>query len=430
MTETDRVIVPDDEKKRILDLSATTLPVPSVGIYDGEVRYYKANLEWARIIEGHVSWLASLAAWKDAEDEGYEAIQQISIFLEGVETGMATKDDIRDGIYEAFNQLAAQVVSGRFTDIFVGSDGTVSDPTTSVDELPESPEDDPLTPLIREDWAAQMGAAIAVSAAVALFIAKLDNNYGPVNGTPVVALADTQFYVKTFFAVDEVEMDAAIAGYYTYRGSNARILFLTTDNIEAYLFCNGANELGLKKWTVDLSTYPTTKQAMFLTLIAALADSFWTGYYNAGLLVPSTEYRAASCTPFDTEIITFAGADFTGSGYKSGGVVNKNNHRVLIDVTGIIPDTAGGTQDFFWRKDSVGALTFIGTSTPNGTWQVNTNWVAPSAAEVPYRTDGHYQVTRDTVTTGATLLSIRRKLTESGTGHSFVMTITDLGSVV
>lgn len=338
-------------------------------------------------------------------------------------------DANKRAMYDAINDVAKQIVSGRTFDISIASDGTVSNPADDVNELPESPADNPLTPLIREDWAAQMGGAIAVSVAVALFIAKIDTAYGVVNGTPVMSLSDCQFLIKTYFECDAAAMDAAIAGYYTYRNTNGRIVFTTSDSTESYLFCNGANELGLKKWTIDQSAYPAVKQAMFLTLVAALADAFWTGYYSSGLLIPSTEYRAAACTPFDTEIITFTGADFTGSAYKSGGVVNKNSHRVLLDVTGKVNDTLGGVQDFFWRKDNLGALTFVGNATANGTWQVNSNWSAPSASEVPYRADGHYQVTRDIVNTGAGFLTIRRKLTELGAGGSFVMTITDLGQM-
>lgn len=85
MHTSDRVVILDDEKKRLLDLTAFKFVPPSEGIYEGEVRYYAANLKWAKLIEGFVSWLATVAAWPDANDENYQAIQEILTFLEGID---------------------------------------------------------------------------------------------------------------------------------------------------------------------------------------------------------------------------------------------------------------------------------------------------------------------------------------------------------
>jgi hypothetical protein len=79
-----RQAVVADEKDLILDLSTYKFEPPAAGIYDEPARYYKANIEWAKILEGHLSWLASPAAWKMAEDEGYSAIEKVLIFLRGI----------------------------------------------------------------------------------------------------------------------------------------------------------------------------------------------------------------------------------------------------------------------------------------------------------------------------------------------------------
>lgn len=79
----DRMTTIDDERKRALDLYSLRLPVPSVGIFDEPTRCYKINKQWAAIVMGMVSWLTEIAPWYQAENEDYEPIQQISLFLEG-----------------------------------------------------------------------------------------------------------------------------------------------------------------------------------------------------------------------------------------------------------------------------------------------------------------------------------------------------------
>lgn len=84
----DRQVIPLDDKQRILDLSGFNLSLPAVGIYDEPTRCYRANVQWAKIIEGFIDWLAEIAVWKDAEDESYIGIQEILKFLEGVDCDM------------------------------------------------------------------------------------------------------------------------------------------------------------------------------------------------------------------------------------------------------------------------------------------------------------------------------------------------------
>lgn len=79
----DRLAVPDDEKKRVIDFWDTNLPVPTPGIFDEPTRCYRINTEWAKVVMGFASWLAEIAAWKDAQDENYPAIQEILKFLKG-----------------------------------------------------------------------------------------------------------------------------------------------------------------------------------------------------------------------------------------------------------------------------------------------------------------------------------------------------------
>jgi hypothetical protein len=79
----DRIHTTDDEKKRVIDFWDTNIPIPEVGIHDAPTRCYEINLEWAKIVMGLVSWLADVAAWKEAQHENYTAIQEILKFLQG-----------------------------------------------------------------------------------------------------------------------------------------------------------------------------------------------------------------------------------------------------------------------------------------------------------------------------------------------------------
>lgn len=79
----DRRLVPYDDKDRKLDLSRMNLVPPAVGICDEPLRLYPLNNEWAKIVIGFVSWLATIAPWRDADDESYSAIQEIETFMIG-----------------------------------------------------------------------------------------------------------------------------------------------------------------------------------------------------------------------------------------------------------------------------------------------------------------------------------------------------------
>lgn len=83
----DRWLVAEDEKQRALYLRQMELVPPTVGIFDEPTRCYTINKEWAKIVMGMVSWLTEIAPWRDAQDESYMGIEQISWFLQGQNCG-------------------------------------------------------------------------------------------------------------------------------------------------------------------------------------------------------------------------------------------------------------------------------------------------------------------------------------------------------
>jgi hypothetical protein len=83
--KSERRVIAGDFKRVYLDLPSWEILAPIEGIYDEPTVYYKANLRWAKLIEGFVQHLTDIAAWKEAEDENYWGIQQIITFLERVD---------------------------------------------------------------------------------------------------------------------------------------------------------------------------------------------------------------------------------------------------------------------------------------------------------------------------------------------------------
>lgn len=77
--------VKDYLKTKKLNFDDYAPDIPQSGIFDDPVRCYKINDRWAVIVMGMVSWLLDPDLWKDATDERYIAIQEISKFLQGME---------------------------------------------------------------------------------------------------------------------------------------------------------------------------------------------------------------------------------------------------------------------------------------------------------------------------------------------------------
>lgn len=80
-----RIATIHDEKQQIPDLVTSELIPPSTGIFDEPVRYYKANKEWTKFIEGWLTWLAEIAPWYQANEHDYPAIEAILEFLVGID---------------------------------------------------------------------------------------------------------------------------------------------------------------------------------------------------------------------------------------------------------------------------------------------------------------------------------------------------------
>lgn len=79
----DRRLVNDDERQRAIDLSRLKLVPPAVGIFDAPLRNYPMNHEWAKLLIGFMSQLATIAPWRDAEDDSYIGVQEVIRWMKG-----------------------------------------------------------------------------------------------------------------------------------------------------------------------------------------------------------------------------------------------------------------------------------------------------------------------------------------------------------
>lgn len=333
---------------------------------------------------------------------------------------MPTVEEICEGMLCAMEKGASRFLSGVAGNtqggVTINPDGTI------VVGGGDLPTDDPATEW-SETEAAIMGAAINISKALEVLFDKIDNFYGPTNGDPVLSDATATLYISLYFPVDATAMATAIADYYLYRETQARLLFDTTEAMQNVLYCQGADLQGWNKWLIDYSGYASGKLEVMSNITNALAQKFWEDYYTDGLELPSTQYLDAPCVPIKEqtlEDLLFAVAQNT--------TILKANHRMLMIVDGYATDTDGDIQDWFWYNPfAAGSNVF---TVPTFTHAAGAN--TPSQTEVPYNDEHHYEYTIDlanltqfmaiTLNKHADMLSAGLVYTEP-----FTITLKDLG---
>lgn len=388
----DRRAVLEDEKNRILDLRDFHMLPPEVGIYDEPVRYFKANKQWCQFIFGWLTWMQSESFWKEAQDTNFHAIQQILIFEEGIEGGfIMSPEDFYDAnkraIYDALNDLAKQIVSGRTTGIVVDDDGNVSAPGED-----GGVEDDPDTPQ-NEGLEARSGAAITVGNGLDGLYNKLFALFG-VDAEPDTSLGDAQFIIKASFDCDDAAMDAAIAGYYDVRTALfSDYVALNEDELAEVWYCSNGSRSAINDYILLLATPSQTARFNIVELFSALTDAQFEQWVDAGSLVPSTAYVSYDCVPvatYEFDLIYTA----TAFAQVTPPIVYKHNHRLLLEVSGKItdPDQAGQERDLLYHKSAVGAVAFEGFQM-NAAGLVDAGQI--SAALIPYQSSGIYRFTVD-----------------------------------
>lgn len=358
------------------------------------------------------------------EDELEAQISEIEDRLMRNEaTGMPepidTYEAIKMGIYDAFNDLAKQVVSGRVTDIVVGSDGTVTDPTTGggSDGLPE---DDPDTPEIDESFAASAGGAKTVTDGLQEILTNMFNWYAAIATVPQAA-ASTRLQLLYGFPVADAD-DFAAYWYTVYMNSQGTVT-LTQVVLDGFFFCKGVSKQTLSEYVYE--QHPVSLEIpvleQFVQFVPLEQMQSW---YERGTLVPSTDYVLYSCTKIGTEQFTLNFALAESFTFPFAGIL-KGGHRYKITASGSFADAdvPNVVQDFFWKHDtSTGVKTFTGfTLSVSGT----TNAVA---SQVPFQASHNYAwIFEKTGDDGGSFTKTNDVFTNPNVVGTITVTLEDLG---
>lgn len=376
-----------EQKQRIIDLTENHFEVPDVAWDAQPVRYFKLNEQWCKILAGMLDWYEDVAGWKDAEDDNHPGIQAFLEFEVGINGGIFMtpdefKDNLRDGLYEAFNRLAAQIVSGRYTDIAVDVDGNVSQPSESGGDA-GLPDDDPAT-VIDESLAAKAGGCIAVVAGYNAIWSDMAAWH-----TAGVDAATAQTRLQAKYQMNDGDLVFQFVDNYYFLWATSHIASYTESILSPMLFCGDGNFKGIvADYIID--NVSATLQENGFKLNAALADSQITAWFDYGQQVPSTIYETYYCTKSPDETLLFDMAT-ANSVQRTSSFVWKKGHRLLVRATGTFSDSDNPTiqADAMWELNTVSnAKTFVPLSFNSGG-----GTTSPTNIQVPYRSDHVYEFT-------------------------------------
>lgn len=301
---------------------------------------------------------------------------------------MATKADIRDGIYEAANRIALQIASGSFSGLNFSTDenGIVTIPPSGGVSDEDLPVDDP-TSAIDETEAARGGGAISVRIGINTIWSNLATWFG-VDAAPDTPLATSQTRLKQIYQLDPTGADALVAQYYSDRQQALPSVTSFANTLDGYLYCKGISTQTIAEWIYEVHTANQQAQASFI--LAALTQEQLTAWYNIGTTKPSTTYKEYGCVPSPTEIMFYLALGVGQYSQTSW----KPNHRLLITMENYFTDADSDTLDAAWYNDGVGV-----PQNRIANWflsQGGVNFTKPTANQIPYSASHKYQFTIET----------------------------------
>jgi len=368
-----------------------------------------------------------------SKDELEHYIGDIEERLMRNEGGMATKEDIRDGMYEAFNRLALQVATGQYANIGLSTDeeGTVT-PTPAGEEA-TLPEDDPAT-AIDESASAKSGGCITIARGVNAVIAR-SNTYFGADATADMTVAQAAYLIASEFKMDETLLTAALTELWAVKGASLGVIAsLSEATLTSALYCRGISYQTINTIVMATPALSFDSRKGTADLVLSITQAQFDEWFARGMSVPSTDYIAYSCVPVDTETIVMNFATLPAGYSQNTSVVHKANHRLLIEATGSVTDTDNPNEvrDYLYlHNTSTNVKTF-----ENSAFQLqysSTN-LDPTSLKVPYRSDHHYVFTIDTPATPASNAVLVERTTGSmsppnRTG-TITLKITDLGEII
>jgi hypothetical protein len=363
-----------------------------------------------------------MTSFDDLINDSSQKLDELKELIDSLLGGnMATQEEIKNAIIQALEESASRFLSGQGGNLIGGieidADGNiVVKPAAGV-------PDDPTTTADNE---ARAGGVIGIRKGFNLIWTDLNAYY---TANPQVSVATAQLRIKSKYKLaDPAAMDAAVLLYYNNRGANPSIPQVSSfaSSLDARLYCKGETKETINAWIFDTVAAPAQDQA--IALVEAVGDAQIEKWYRAGSFVSSTDYVTYSCVPVADDTLTFVNPTNL-AGMVTGVVIQKPNHRLLLEVSGKIDDpaNAGAYADFFYHVAANGTKTFADGT--NAWLQTNGVISNPTAPQVPFRADGVYKLTMDTVSSVSTALGLRRRTFANAVGQ-FVMLIKDLGEVI
>jgi hypothetical protein len=353
-----------------------------------------------------------------SKDELQVYIGDIEERLMRNEGGGMSAEEIRQGIYLAMNDLAAQLKSGVAGGFTVGEDGTVTFPSDATGDA-ALPEDDPATQ-IDESASAKSGGVSAVRVGFNLLWSDISGFY-----TGAVAVADAQTYMKSLYKWEsDAAADTFVSFYYINRDAAHTFPASWASTLDGYLYCKGVNKATVNRWVLDtLATYPEQQS---LNLVVAIAQAQMDEWFSRGLSTPSTIYKEYPCVPSPTEIMTLNVFNTNVSSQTSW----KPNHRLKFTTTGVLTDTAAQHKRDFWYYDAAAAAPIFVPASMS--MQLGTGITKPTINQVPFQAAGNYVFTIDTpASSGVLVLNMAAGgVFNSPFTGTITITIQDLGEIL
>lgn len=275
----DNVRVEYDDKQRALDLYSMKLTPPAAGIFGEPTRCYKLNDEWSKIIMGFVSWLAATPVWKDAENEGYSAIENILRFMEG---GICMDcEGVEDCLETSTIILLVQAaIVTNLTNIEINNNNIITN-ATQINNLIATPPDGnvyPPPPNQSTDPDPACGAAYYCVQKVRDWIAEVE-------GYPVTypTIFDAMEALLTGnFSLSVIIVQALLANVYTIPAPPSILpdYDAQLDEMREQLYCSGFDKPSFAGYVRTA----LTNGAKIADYIDGVALVTWQRWYSTGML--------------------------------------------------------------------------------------------------------------------------------------------------
>lgn len=249
---------------------------PQTDIHDSPTKCLKYNAEWSPIIEGWLSWLLEIAAWKDVEREDYSGIQGITKMLLGA-------CDVNCEDVE--NCLETSATIGTIESDIVTLNSDVDNIETDVsglqEDVAENAQSDgnvyPAYPDSGTEPDGACGAAYYTVAQVRAFIVDME---AASTTYPDLLTAAAAFMASALNVVFVAVLNILSAWFSAMPPTSVLTEFdATTDDMAELLYCNGFDKATFEQNVRDLGN---TRSDDIADFVACIGLGTWNQWVHVG----------------------------------------------------------------------------------------------------------------------------------------------------